>query len=163
MVHSSEEDEEYGSLAGVSPHLAKGARDVTRGFLLTLAPDGDGAEVESVLLVVPELVTNAVRHAGGLTGFGLRVGQGTVTVSVGDASRVPPQWWPADSTRPGGFGRPLVQSLATEVQVSGRRGGKTVSAMLPFSDLRIRECHLLDLNPDTRESEFGLLTSSCER
>ncbi|MFF1690728.1 ATP-binding protein [Streptomyces sp. NPDC058254] len=92
-----------------------------------------GAEAESVLLVVTELVTNAVRHAGGLTGFGLRAGQGTVTVSVEDASRMPPQPRPTDPTRPGGFGWPLVQSLALDVQVSGRRGGKTVSAMLPFS------------------------------
>ncbi|MFF1690893.1 MULTISPECIES: ATP-binding protein [unclassified Streptomyces] len=133
MVHSPEEDEEYASLTGVSPRMAQRARDVTRGFLRALAPDGDDAEMESALLVVSELVTNAVRHAGGITGFGLRAGQGTVTVSVEDASRVPPQQAPADPTRPGGFGWPLVQSLALDVQVSGRRGGKTVSAMLPFS------------------------------
>jgi hypothetical protein len=33
-------------------------------------PDG-GAEAEAVPLVVSELVTNAVQHAGGVTGFGL--------------------------------------------------------------------------------------------
>ncbi|MET7931272.1 ATP-binding protein [Streptomyces sp. NPDC005349] len=129
----AEEDEGYVCLTGGSPQMAVRARVVTRVFLRALAPDGDGAEVESVLLVVSELVTNAVRHAGGMTGFGLRAGQGTVTVSVEDASRVPPQPQPADPTRPGGFGWPLVQSLAIDVQVSGRRGGKSVSAVLPFS------------------------------
>ncbi|MFF1595006.1 ATP-binding protein [Streptomyces sp. NPDC058286] len=132
MVHSPEEDQEYAPLTGDSPRLAERARDVTRGFLLALAPDGDDAQMESALLVVSELVTNAVRHAGGMTGFGLRAGQGTITVTVEDASHVPPQPQPADPTQPGGFGWPLVQSLALEVHVSGHRGGKTVTAILPF-------------------------------
>lgn len=57
------------------------------------------------------LVTNAVQHAGGVTGFGLKAGEGTVTVVVEDASPQPPRPQPFDRTRPGGFGWPLVQSL----------------------------------------------------
>ncbi|MFF9818701.1 ATP-binding protein [Streptomyces sp. NPDC014006] len=130
MVYSPEQD--YGSLAGDSPETAVRTRDVARGFLSVLAPDG-GAEVEAVLLVVSELVTNAARHAGGVTGFGLKVGAGTVTVSVEDASPVPP--WPRlpDPAEPGGFGWLLVQDLAMDVRVSGRASGKTVSAVLPLS------------------------------
>ncbi|ULR52264.1 ATP-binding protein [Streptomyces deccanensis] len=124
---------EYASLTGVGPQLAQRARDVTRGFLLALAPDGDDAETESVLQVVSELVTNAVRHASGMTGFALRAGQGTVEVLVEDASSVPPQPCPADPTQPGGFGWPLVRSLAIDVQVINHRSGKTVAARLPFS------------------------------
>lgn len=130
MVHSPEED--YESLKGASPQLAERARDVTRGFLLVLAPDG-GPEAESVLLAVSELVTNAVRHAGGVTGFGLRTGEGTVTVSVEDASCRPPRPWTEDPTQPGGFGWFLVQYLALDVQVSVGPSGKTVSAVLPLS------------------------------
>ncbi|GCB53452.1 hypothetical protein SNL152K_10809 [Streptomyces sp. NL15-2K] len=37
---------------------------MARGFMLVAAPKG-GNEVAAVLLVVPELFTNAVQHAGG--------------------------------------------------------------------------------------------------
>jgi anti-sigma regulatory factor (Ser/Thr protein kinase) len=129
VVHPSEES--YGVLAGASPELVERARAVARGFLLVLAPGG-GADPESVLMVVSELVTNAVQHAGGMTGFGLEAGAGTVTVTVEDASRIPPQVLPPDPARPGGFGWPLVQALAQDVYVSVGSGGKTVSAVMPL-------------------------------
>jgi anti-sigma regulatory factor (Ser/Thr protein kinase) len=100
MVHAPGEG--YGPLKGDSPEIAERARDVTRGFLSVLAPGG-GAEVEAVLLVVSELVTNAVRHAGEMTGFGLRPGPGTVTVTVEDAGRVLPCPRPTNTVEPGGF------------------------------------------------------------
>ncbi|WDV49494.1 ATP-binding protein [Streptomyces coeruleorubidus] len=90
------------------------------------APDG-GAETEAVLLVVSEPVTNAVRHAGGVTGFGLRAGPDTVTATVEDASRLPP-----DAARPGGIGRRLVQDLAQDVAVTVGPSGKAESAVLPL-------------------------------
>ncbi|MEH0421152.1 ATP-binding protein [Streptomyces sp. B21-083] len=127
MVHSPEDD--CGSLREDS---AERTSDVARGFLSVLAPGG-GAEVEAVLLVVSELVTNAVRHAGGITGFGLRAGVGTVTVSVEDASSVPPCPRRPDAAEPGGLGWLLVQELATDVRVSGRANGKTVSVVLSLS------------------------------
>ncbi|KUM68127.1 hypothetical protein AQI84_38990 [Streptomyces griseorubiginosus] len=72
----SSSEEECGALAGASPQLAERARDVTRGFLMVLAPEG-GPEVEAVLLVVSELVANAIQHAGGVIGFGLKSGEGS--------------------------------------------------------------------------------------
>ncbi|MFE8946915.1 ATP-binding protein [Streptomyces sp. NPDC007856] len=69
-----------------------------------LAPSG-GDEADAVLLVVTELISNAVRHAGGVTGFGLRTGPGTVTVTVHDASRQPPRPQLTDPREPAGFGR----------------------------------------------------------
>lgn len=53
--------------------------EVARGFLLVAAPEGGNA-VDTVLMVVSELFTNAVRHAGGVTRFELKAGAGTVTV-----------------------------------------------------------------------------------
>ncbi|MFF7946352.1 hypothetical protein [Streptomyces griseorubiginosus] len=88
------DEEEFAALAGAGPELAARARDVACGFLRVLAPDG-GPEAEAVLLVVSELVTNAVWHAGG-------------------------------------FGWPMVQELALNVQVSIGPSGKTVSAVLPL-------------------------------
>ncbi len=66
------------------------ARDAARRFLAGLGPV-ERAQAEAVLLVVSELVTNAVRHAGGVTGFRLDAGSGRVGVTVCDESPVPPR------------------------------------------------------------------------
>jgi hypothetical protein len=55
-----------------------------------------------------------------------------VTVTVEDASRVPPCPRTTDAAKPGGFGWFSVQNLAMDVQVSVRPSGKTVSAVLPL-------------------------------
>ena len=67
MMHLSGEDRRL--LAEESGLRAVGqARSVARGFLAVAAPEGESA-VDAVLLVMSELFTNAVRHAGGATGF----------------------------------------------------------------------------------------------
>ncbi|MGP4044646.1 ATP-binding protein [Streptomyces sp. 2A115] len=132
MQSPEEEAEEKGPLQGASPLIAERARDVTRGYLSAVAARV-GAETDAVLLVVSELVTNAVRHAGGVTRFHLAAGPGTVTVSVEDASSTTPQPRRTDPLKPGGFGWHLVRELAADVQVSTWPGGKTVSAVLPLS------------------------------
>ncbi|PPS72614.1 MULTISPECIES: hypothetical protein [Streptomyces] len=71
MHYFDEED----SLLGDSPQTAEHAREMTRGFLSAVAPK-DPAEAEAVLIVVSELVTNTLVHAGGVTGFQLRAGPG---------------------------------------------------------------------------------------
>ncbi|WP_406182821.1 ATP-binding protein [Streptomyces canus] len=106
------------------------ARDMARGFLSVAAPEG-GSGVDDVLLVVSELCTNAVRHAGGMTGFHLEAGPGTVTVQVSDASSVPPLARPWDAGKPGGFGWPVVQELSLKVRVWAHAAGKTVTAIVP--------------------------------
>ncbi|MER6162040.1 ATP-binding protein [Streptomyces sp. NPDC001868] len=93
------------------------------------APEGEDA-VDAVLLVVSELFTNAVRHAGGVTGFRLEAGPGTVTVAVHDASTVCPRIHPLDATRPVGFGWHLVQELSVDVRVEVQATGKTVTAVV---------------------------------
>ncbi|GGT08178.1 ATP-binding protein [Streptomyces kurssanovii] len=113
------------------PQTAERARDATRRFLASVAP-ASMPEADAVLLVVSELVTNALRHAGEVTRFRLEARPGTVTVSVDDPSRAAPCALPRDVERPGGFGWHLVRSLSAEVQVRIRPGGKTVSAVLPL-------------------------------
>ncbi|MFE9650301.1 ATP-binding protein [Streptomyces sp. NPDC006365] len=132
-MHSSEaEEEDRAPLQGASPQSAERARNVTRGFLSAVAARA-GAETDAVLLVVSELVTNAVRHAGGVTGFRLVTGPGTVTVSVEDASATAPRPQRSEAGEPGGFGWHLVQELSADVRVSIGSRGKTVSALLPLS------------------------------
>ncbi|MFJ8825108.1 ATP-binding protein [Streptomyces sp. NPDC102467] len=128
-MHACEESGE--SLFGAGSDTAARARDLARRFLRDAAPD-DSVAAQDVLLVVSELVTNAVRHAGGLAGFRLRTGPGTVEVSVRDHSPATPRRGPDDATRPGGFGWPLVRRLADRVDVHPHRGGKTITAVLPL-------------------------------
>ncbi|MGC0400488.1 anti-sigma regulatory factor (Ser/Thr protein kinase) [Streptomyces sp. SAI-126] len=113
-----------------SLRMAEQARDVARGFLSVAAPEG-GSALDAVLLVVSELFTNAVRHAGGVTGFRLKAGPGTVAVTVHDASTIPPRRLPLEVTRPGGFGWHLVQELSVDVRVDVHATGKTVTAVVP--------------------------------
>ncbi|MET9813692.1 ATP-binding protein [Streptomyces sp. NPDC006355] len=129
MAHPSKEAREPSDDDG-SLRTAEQTRDVARGFLYVAAPGGRG-EVDAVLLVVSELFTNAQQHAGGVTGFRMEAGPGTVTVAVDDASTVPPRALSLDVTRPGGFGWHLVQDLSVEVRVDVHAAGKTVTAVVP--------------------------------
>ncbi|MFC8174310.1 ATP-binding protein [Streptomyces sp. NPDC057325] len=89
-----------------------------------LPPD----QIDDLLLVTSELVTNAYRHGGGVTDFGIAVGPDRVTVSVADASGRTPRQDLHDELRPGGFGWPIVLRLCREVTVDARPDGKTIHA-----------------------------------
>ncbi|MEV5430565.1 ATP-binding protein [Streptomyces sp. NPDC052701] len=116
----------------VRPRTAECARRLTRTFLSAVAPR-DPAEVDAALIVVSELVANSIRHAGGVTGFELWAGPGTMTVCVADASPAPPRPRPSQPWEPGGFGWPLVRELAEDVRVRTGPDGKAVYAVLPMS------------------------------
>ncbi|MEU5184386.1 ATP-binding protein [Streptomyces longwoodensis] len=89
-------------------------------------------------LVVSEMVTNAVRHGGGLTDFEVTVERDGVRLAVGDRSDAVPDGaygvggFP--STHGGnGYGWPLINRLAEEVTVRHRpRGGKTITVRVPL-------------------------------
>ncbi|WP_234432195.1 ATP-binding protein [Streptomyces sp. NRRL S-378] len=87
--------------------------------------------VSDVLTVVSELVSNAVRHAGGVTGFQVTVRAGQVVVEVSDRSALLPHLRPASPHTPGGFGWRVVKTLAPSTFVRSHRHGKTIIATLP--------------------------------
>ncbi|MCX5589108.1 ATP-binding protein [Streptomyces erythrochromogenes] len=87
--------------------------------------------VADVLTVVSELVSNAVRHAGGVTGFRVTVRAGQVVVEVSDRSALLPHLGPPCPHTPGGFGWRVVKTLAPSTFVRSHRTGKTVVAALP--------------------------------
>jgi anti-sigma regulatory factor (Ser/Thr protein kinase) len=131
MVQPLEEEQEPLELS--RPQTAGRARDVTRGFLTMLEPR-HAEEADAVLLVVSELVTNAVRHAGGVTRFQLTAGPGVLAVSVEDASLEPPRELRSEVWEPGGFGWEMVRELSAEVQVRVHPAqGKSVRAVIPLS------------------------------
>lgn len=94
-------------------------------------------DVVDLLLVVSELVTNAIRHGDGLAGFEVRpVGEG-MWIAVHDNSAVVPRAAYAFPTRHhgSGYGWPLVARLARDIVVDRRpEGGKTISVLVPLRD-----------------------------
>lgn len=88
--------------------------------------------VDDVLVVVSELVSNAERHAEGLTGFDITVRAGQIVVEVSDRSPRPPRHQPASPDTPGGFGWRVVTTLAPATHLRLHPGGKTITALFPL-------------------------------
>ncbi|QKW25374.1 ATP-binding protein [Streptomyces seoulensis] len=113
------------------PPTAADARDQVRRLLTTPAAQPADTVLDDVLLVVTELVTNALRHGGGLTAFAARLDGGALVVSVTDASPTAPHTVPrTDAATPGGFGWRIVQRLCRQVTVTPVAGGKTIEVVM---------------------------------
>ncbi|MFE9444579.1 ATP-binding protein [Streptomyces sp. NPDC006602] len=96
------------------------------------------ADVVDMLLVVSELVTNAVRHGDGLAGFHVTPTQEGLRVAVRDHSDLIPDVSHASGAFPvghqgNGYGWPLVIRLAREITVDRHPGGgKTIGVLIPL-------------------------------
>ncbi|MEU3733207.1 ATP-binding protein [Streptomyces sp. NPDC033538] len=94
-------------------------------------------DVIDLLLVVSELVTNAIRHGDGLAGFEVRpTGEG-MWIAVHDNNGLVPRAAYAFPTRHhgSGYGWPLVARLARDIDVERHQGGgKTISVLVPLRD-----------------------------
>ncbi|WP_329201300.1 MULTISPECIES: ATP-binding protein [unclassified Streptomyces] len=109
------------------------ARERARAFLDGLVCPVRAEAAETVVLVVSELVTNALRHAGGTCTLGLTARPASIEVAVHDPSPQPPRMRTPDLLAgTGGFGWPMVNRLAHATRVTATpNGGKTVRAFLP--------------------------------
>lgn len=104
-----------------------------RAWLGAFAGQHDIAEVRrrDAVLVISELVTNALRH--GLGEIVARASIGTrreLQLSVTDSGSELPVVQPADPQRIGGVGLLIVSQLSTDWGVTPFPGGKTVWARL---------------------------------
>ncbi|MEV4947901.1 ATP-binding protein [Streptomyces sp. NPDC053755] len=108
------------------------ARDRAREFLVRLRPALAVGAADAVILVVSELVTNALRHGGGTCALDLTAHPHGIEVAVRDPSpQVPLMRAPDLSGGTGGFGWPMVNRLARSTAVIRQAsGGKIVSALL---------------------------------
>ncbi|WP_251054475.1 ATP-binding protein [Streptomyces sp. ISL-66] len=106
------------------------ARDAAAAFLDDQAPAAHPTFHDDVLLVVSELVTNAVRHAPGPLIFGLALLRDRIEITVRDTDHAIPAARTPDLY--GGRGWPIVQRLACDVQVIRHDDGKTVRAELAW-------------------------------
>ncbi|WP_405791846.1 ATP-binding protein [Streptomyces sp. NBC_00029] len=102
------------------------ARRAARRFLQARCP---WADVHDVLLVVSELLGNAVRHTEGAWLLRMSCRQEGLVVEVHDGSRTLPAPRPGDAENGGGFGWGIVQQLASSVTVRPHRSGKSVRAV----------------------------------
>lgn len=107
-----------------------GARQSARDFLAGLVPPASAAETsDTVILVVSELVTNALRHGGGTRTLDLTAHPDSIEVAGHDRSPQAPRTRTPDLN--GGFGWPMASHLARATAVTRRTaGGKSVSALL---------------------------------
>lgn len=112
-----------------SLHPVPGAVAQARRALAVLAiPD---PLRKTLALVVSELVTNAVRHAGTPITLVVTDGEEEVRVEVGDAG---PgfEWSPKEShAENGGFGLTVVEALSKEWGVDSNGGGCAVWCVIP--------------------------------
>ncbi|MFJ8074117.1 ATP-binding protein [Streptomyces sp. NPDC096176] len=101
------------------------ARRATSEYVGRACPHAD---VDDVVLVVSELVTNAVKHTVGWWRLRVQVHRNRLVVDIDDADWAPPVERPADFDATGGRGWHIVQLLAGDVEVLERSSGKTVRA-----------------------------------
>ncbi|MFJ2399327.1 ATP-binding protein [Streptomyces sp. NPDC087843] len=108
------------------------ARESTREFLEGLVPAVAAKAAEIVVLVVSELVTNALRHGGGTCTLDLTAHPDSIEVAVHDRSSQAPRMRTPDlNGGTGGFGWPMVNHLTHATAVTCQAaGGKTVSALI---------------------------------
>ena len=128
-----------GSPARCSTHPLDGrsgtitlARQYAQEFFGQCVPPLSAVALDDALLLVSELVTNAVRHAPGPCVLTLADYRPGLTVAVSDTSGVQPVARPPDlATGTGGFGWHLLHRIARQVEVRpDAAGGKTVTATL---------------------------------
>ncbi|WP_406010752.1 ATP-binding protein [Streptomyces sp. NBC_00637] len=95
-------------------------------------------DVIDLLLVVSELVANALRHGGGLAGFEMTPVRDGVRLAVRDYSDMvsAPMAGPGSGPagrRVGGYGWPLVVRLARDIAIDRESGGgKTIRVFVPI-------------------------------
>lgn len=123
--------EEAGADRGARGLRPGEARERVYDALLAVRPPVDVLVLADAVLVASELVSNAVRHADGVTGFRVSIGDGEVEISVSDASEERPrERTPRPLVREGGYGWGLVLRLARVEVEDGPGAGKTVRARL---------------------------------
>ena len=104
-----------------------------RGFVLGMLEPWRGEQLAAdTALVVTELATNAVLHAGSAFSVSLALSGGAIRISVGDTLPLGPRGADQELTAAPGHGLGVVAAMATRWGVETVPGGKAVWAELPL-------------------------------
>lgn len=108
------------------------------------------------VLIVSELVTNAVRHTRQPCTLTLTLRGNELDIAVADHSEMLPDT-PTTRGEHGGYGIALVQGLGGRIKVVPELGGKTVHAALDVTSLNQPAAHASRacLNPGTSPRDYG--------
>jgi anti-sigma regulatory factor (Ser/Thr protein kinase) len=119
------------SLAGRAEAVTQ-ARDHVREFLAGSGRPIAPTTLQDGLLVVSELVSNAVVHAPGHCVLHVEYDDGALAIAVHDTnSALPTPRVPDPAAADGGLGWPLLTRLTSHIEVQqDTGGGKTVTAVL---------------------------------
>ncbi|MEU6849605.1 ATP-binding protein [Actinacidiphila alni] len=112
------------------------ARQLTGNFLRMTGARGAAVTDDTVrdaMLVVSELVTNAVKHTDGPCGIELRIIGDAVAIAVWDTSPQPPLPMAPDPARIGQHGMEIVSVLCGGFSVARLPSGKQITANLPLN------------------------------
>ncbi|MFF8946185.1 ATP-binding protein [Streptomyces sp. NPDC014864] len=130
--------------AGVRVTSAAAARAYARSVVLeewnSSSRRAREEDVIDLLLVVSEMVTNAIRHGEGIAGFEAVSTADGIRLTVLDNSDVVPEVAYGSGALPlghlgSGYGWPLIIRLAREIVIDRRPGGgKTISVLVPLRD-----------------------------
>ncbi|MFI6647154.1 ATP-binding protein [Streptomyces sp. NPDC050529] len=121
------------------PEAPSHARRAAVAFLHRTRPALGPERHDDVLLIVSELVTNAVRHAPGPSALTLTTTAGTLDIAVTDCSCIPPAPRAPDLTDgTGGMGLHIAEDLGARVFTEPLPGGKCVHAALTTPDIAQR-------------------------
>lgn len=115
---------------------AAAAREATRAFLQQAAqahPPTGPTSADAVLLVVSELVSNAIRHTDGPCTLHLALQGESIHIQVTDTSPHPPEPRAPHTEGTGGWGWLLINQLTTDLHIEpASSGGKTICARIPW-------------------------------
>ncbi|MFD3327947.1 ATP-binding protein [Streptomyces sp. NPDC058701] len=107
------------------------ARRVVSELLTDAGISLDSVTAADALLITSELVTNAIRHGGGVIHFHTAIEDDALHVAVSDPSPHPPVPRPTGHGTPGGYGWPLIQRLTEHIDITPLpdAGGKTITTV----------------------------------
>ncbi|MGW0392893.1 ATP-binding protein [Streptomyces sp. NPDC003042] len=115
---------------------AASAREATRAFLANAAhvrPPTHPGSADIALLVVGELVSNAIRHTDGPCTLHLALHGDHIHIAVADTNPDPPQPRLPHTDGTGGWGWILINHLTTDVRIEPTPdGGKTIHTHIPW-------------------------------
>ncbi len=136
-------------LRGDSKHSIHRAREVTRAFTGSLTPAPEPAVADTLVLVVSELATNALRHGGGHYTLELSASTDTLAAAVSDPSPdAPRERTPDLNNGSGGFGWHMVRDLTSHLTITpGPGAGKTIHARLPRQQSSTSTSHEHEVAP----------------